>query len=293
MKGNNRLPNAVTYEIFIRALLGRDENEQAVKLLREMIGKSLLVNNNKEHQESSQPLQRRLHIFLSIKRASIKANHILLVRSRGRDGGQHELKVGYATSCSLQPRDVKDGVTPKCFCEKYAICYTSKRNTDPNRLFFGCPLLKVDDHIVRVRAVEITRKLGDGKLNDVEEHSGLDKIAHVEERIVNLKKLLNKKKRVDSRAKFTILSSTLASKLYSPECSSTSFGLPSLNDPYNVEYVVSLNQDSIDAEKDVKLSLKRLKRSLRLQFDEADESRDSENDGSSGQGLIEMAAHGS
>ncbi|RYQ84078.1 hypothetical protein Ahy_B10g102976 [Arachis hypogaea] len=66
----------------------------------------------------------------------------------------------------------------------------SKRNTDPNRLFFGCQLLKVtephckffvwvDDHIVRVRVVEPTRGLGDGKLNDVEEHSGLDNlIAH-------------------------------------------------------------------------------------------------------------------
>ncbi|XLT28858.1 hypothetical protein HN873_060150 [Arachis hypogaea] len=51
------------------------------------------------------------------------------------------------------------------------------------------------------------------------------------------------------------------------------------------EYVVGLNRGSLDAEKDVKPSLKRLRRSLRLQFDEADESRGSGNDGSSGQGV--------
>ncbi|XLT23311.1 hypothetical protein HN873_054603 [Arachis hypogaea] len=54
----------------------------------------------------------------------------------------------------------------------------------------------VDDHIVRVRAGEATRGSGDGKKNHVEEHLGMDNlIAHVEERIVNLEKLLNKKSR--------------------------------------------------------------------------------------------------
>ncbi|XLS50298.1 hypothetical protein HN51_010975 [Arachis hypogaea] len=64
--------------------------------------------------------------------------------------------------------NVKDGMAPKYFCGKYAICYMSKTDTNPNRLFFGCPLLKVteahckfflwvDDHIVRVRAEEATR----------------------------------------------------------------------------------------------------------------------------------------
>ncbi|XP_057733946.1 uncharacterized protein LOC130949164 [Arachis stenosperma] len=51
------------------------------------------------------------------------------------------------------------------------------------------------------------------------------------------------------------------------------------------ENVVGLNQGSLDTEKDVKPSLKRLRRSLRLQFDEADESRGSGNDGSSGHGV--------
>ncbi|QHN92664.1 uncharacterized protein DS421_17g585760 [Arachis hypogaea] len=51
------------------------------------------------------------------------------------------------------------------------------------------------------------------------------------------------------------------------------------------EYVVGLNRGSIDAEKDAKPSLKRLRRSLRLQFDEAGESRGSGNDGSPGQGV--------
>ncbi|XP_052110151.1 uncharacterized protein LOC107464743 [Arachis duranensis] len=50
------------------------------------------------------------------------------------------------------------------------------------------------------------------------------------------------------------------------------------------ENVVGLNQGSLDAEKDVKPSLKRLRRFLRLQFDEANESRGSGNDGSSGHG---------
>ncbi|RYR55232.1 hypothetical protein Ahy_A06g030483 [Arachis hypogaea] len=128
-------------------------------------------------------------------------------RDRGEAGGQQELIAGYASSSSLQPGDVKDGVAPKCFCEKYAICYMSKTDTNPNRLFFGCPLLKVieahcnfflwvDDHIVRVRAGEATRGSSDGKQNHDEEHVGMDNyIAHVEERIVNLEKLLNKKSR--------------------------------------------------------------------------------------------------
>ncbi|XLT01169.1 hypothetical protein HN51_050520, partial [Arachis hypogaea] len=56
--------------------------------------------------------------------------------------------------------------------------------------------LWVDDHIVRVRAGEATRGSGDGKRNHVEEHLGMDNlIAHVEERIVNIEKLLNKKSR--------------------------------------------------------------------------------------------------
>ncbi|QHN82568.1 Replication protein A 70 kDa DNA-binding subunit C [Arachis hypogaea] len=51
------------------------------------------------------------------------------------------------------------------------------------------------------------------------------------------------------------------------------------------EYVDGVNIGCVDAEKDVKPSLKKLRRSLRLQFDEADESRGSGNDGSSGHGV--------
>ncbi|XP_057757693.1 uncharacterized protein LOC130976781 [Arachis stenosperma] len=51
------------------------------------------------------------------------------------------------------------------------------------------------------------------------------------------------------------------------------------------EYVAGVNRGSVDAEKDVKPLLKRLRRSLRLQFDEADESRGAGNDGSSGHGV--------
>ncbi|RYQ84534.1 hypothetical protein Ahy_B10g103942 isoform O [Arachis hypogaea] len=46
-----------------------------------------------------------------------------------------------------------------------------------------------------------------------------------------------------------------------------------------------VDESCVDAEKDVKPSLKKLRRSLRLQFDEADESRGSGNDGSSGHGV--------
>ncbi|XLS89347.1 hypothetical protein HN51_065355 [Arachis hypogaea] len=89
-------------------------------------------------------------------------------RGRGEAGGQQELIAGYASSSSLQPADV----------------------TEAHCKFF----LWVDDHIVRVRAGEATRGSGDGKQNHVEEHLRMDNlIAHVEERIVNLEKLLNKK----------------------------------------------------------------------------------------------------
>ncbi|RYR53034.1 hypothetical protein Ahy_A06g027889 [Arachis hypogaea] len=128
-------------------------------------------------------------------------------RGIGGAGGQRELRSGNATSSLLQPQDVIDGVAPKCFCEKYATSYMSKTDTNPNRLFFGCPLLKVteahckfflwvDDHIVRVRAGEATRGSGDGKQSDVGKHLGMDNlIDHVEERIAKLEKLLNKKSR--------------------------------------------------------------------------------------------------
>ncbi|KAL4391194.1 hypothetical protein AHAS_Ahas03G0220700 [Arachis hypogaea] len=83
-------------------------------------------------------------------------------------GGQEELIAGYASSILLQPGDV----------------------TEAHCKFF----LWVDDHIVRVREGEATRGSGDGKQNHVEEHLGMDNlIAHIEERIVNLEKLLNKK----------------------------------------------------------------------------------------------------
>ncbi|RYQ96633.1 hypothetical protein Ahy_B08g092470 [Arachis hypogaea] len=77
----------------------------------------------------------------------------------------------------------------------------SKTNTNPNRQFFGCPLLKVkqtyckffvwvDEHIVRLGCVAPTRALGDTQPNDVVEHLGKKELenmmADLEERIVNL-----------------------------------------------------------------------------------------------------------
>ncbi|KAL4394806.1 hypothetical protein AHAS_Ahas02G0188800 [Arachis hypogaea] len=54
-KGNGCLPNAASYETVIRALLARDENEQALKLLSEMISKGLLMNNSKEDSKFMTP----------------------------------------------------------------------------------------------------------------------------------------------------------------------------------------------------------------------------------------------
>ncbi|QHO34830.1 uncharacterized protein DS421_9g270380 [Arachis hypogaea] len=108
-------------------------------------------------------------------------------RGRGEVGREQELIAGYASSSSLQPGNVKDGMAPKCFCGKYAICYMSKTDTNPNRLFFRCPLLKVteahckfnlwvDDHIVRVKAGEATRGSDCGKANGIS-YDALNKLA--------------------------------------------------------------------------------------------------------------------
>jgi len=42
MEENGCIPNAVTYEIIIRSLFDKDENDKAEKLLREMITRGLL-----------------------------------------------------------------------------------------------------------------------------------------------------------------------------------------------------------------------------------------------------------
>ncbi|MED6130102.1 hypothetical protein PIB30_114705, partial [Stylosanthes scabra] len=36
----------------------------------------------------------------------------------------------------------REGAAPKCFCDVYAILYLSKTQSNPNRLFFGCPFFK-------------------------------------------------------------------------------------------------------------------------------------------------------
>ncbi|XLT05547.1 hypothetical protein HN51_044296, partial [Arachis hypogaea] len=72
----------------------------------------------------------------------------------------------------------------------------------------------------------------------------------------------------------------------SPQCTQKESSVVDLGvDEDAKAYVVGLNRGSLNDEKDVKPLLKRLRRSLRLQFDEADESRGSGNDGSSGQGV--------
>ncbi|XLT47490.1 hypothetical protein HN873_040094 [Arachis hypogaea] len=55
MKENSCLPNAATYETLIRALLVRNKNEQAVKLLREMISKGLLMGSSNEDSKFMTP----------------------------------------------------------------------------------------------------------------------------------------------------------------------------------------------------------------------------------------------
>jgi pentatricopeptide repeat domain-containing protein 1/leucine-rich PPR motif-containing protein len=42
MEDNGIIPDAVTYETIIQALFYKDENEKAMKLLREMITRGLL-----------------------------------------------------------------------------------------------------------------------------------------------------------------------------------------------------------------------------------------------------------
>jgi len=42
MEENVCIPNALTYEIIIRSLFDKDENDKAEKLLREMITRGLL-----------------------------------------------------------------------------------------------------------------------------------------------------------------------------------------------------------------------------------------------------------
>ena len=46
MEDNGCIPNAVTFEIIIRSLFEKDENDKAEKLLHEMIAKGLLRFRN-------------------------------------------------------------------------------------------------------------------------------------------------------------------------------------------------------------------------------------------------------
>ncbi|XLS62141.1 hypothetical protein HN51_016369 [Arachis hypogaea] len=56
------------------------------------------------------------------------------------------------------------------------------------------PATYKENSLEKPLAGKATRGLGDGKQNHVEEHLGIDNlIVHVDERIVNLEKLLNKK----------------------------------------------------------------------------------------------------
>ncbi|MED6190183.1 hypothetical protein PIB30_103198, partial [Stylosanthes scabra] len=36
----------------------------------------------------------------------------------------------------------REGVAPKCHCRVYAIPYLSRIESNPNRMFFGCPFFK-------------------------------------------------------------------------------------------------------------------------------------------------------
>ncbi|MED6106934.1 hypothetical protein PIB30_009234 [Stylosanthes scabra] len=72
-----------------------------------------------------------------------------------------------------------DGVAPKCRCGVYAILYLSKTASNPNRLFFGCPLfngrmphcksfLWLDEHTTKL-GVGGAGKRGE-EVEDVAEH---------------------------------------------------------------------------------------------------------------------------
>ncbi|MED6174202.1 hypothetical protein PIB30_066746 [Stylosanthes scabra] len=62
------------------------------------------------------------------------------------EGGSSSLRRRPATSCSLravQGGDETDGIALRCFCGVYAVMYMSKTESNPNRLFLGCPMYKL------------------------------------------------------------------------------------------------------------------------------------------------------
>ncbi|MED6156196.1 hypothetical protein PIB30_012211 [Stylosanthes scabra] len=65
--------------------------------------------------------------------------------SKRSGGGRGEDRSSGSTQgfFAMRVTDDKDGAAPKCHCGVYAILYLSKTESNPNRLFFGCPFFKI------------------------------------------------------------------------------------------------------------------------------------------------------
>ncbi|MED6122829.1 hypothetical protein PIB30_043581 [Stylosanthes scabra] len=63
MKGNGFSPNAISYETIVGALLARNENEQAKRLLREMISQELPERGNKDFESVEAILERSFSLL--------------------------------------------------------------------------------------------------------------------------------------------------------------------------------------------------------------------------------------
>ncbi|MED6170795.1 hypothetical protein PIB30_034596 [Stylosanthes scabra] len=61
--------------------------------------------------------------------------------SRRRSGGGVRSEHSSSTQGVYVPRvgEDREGVAPKCHCGVYAIPYLSRTESNPNRMFFGCP----------------------------------------------------------------------------------------------------------------------------------------------------------
>ncbi|RYR08675.1 uncharacterized protein At4g04775-like [Arachis ipaensis] len=81
------------------------------------------------------------------------------------EGSSSCTRPGGGSSCAVPGRCERDAIAPKCYCGVYAIMYKSRTTSNPNRVFFGCPLFKakepycryfvwLDEHFKKIRAVE-------------------------------------------------------------------------------------------------------------------------------------------
>ncbi|MED6143424.1 hypothetical protein PIB30_005998 [Stylosanthes scabra] len=121
----------------------------------------------------------------------------------GRSGGGGRSERSSSTQGVYVPTvgEERHGVAPKCCCGVYAIPYLSRTESNPNRLFFGCPFFKgnlpycryfmwLDEFTANI-ASEAAGRVGEQE-QDVREHFGrieLEIVMHdLEERVAALEK---------------------------------------------------------------------------------------------------------